>query len=300
MMPIHKIVVTGESKKVVLSEINITDDFILGEEVVMRVCSALEPEISFNPALLVLFDEKDNPIHVTQPVFAGERLSVHSSKGDPIPFTSRCAVRFADGTLVPVPHSMHSKILIIQWINQNHSRPCDSIIAASEFIYNAVNERVSIGSRKIEILCVLLAETERNTWVQVDLQNNVLRSDCMKTASVQLGLNSDDQRLVFKDGPILEGEHVKFFSKYTTEPVSYDAYLVSGTGYSFDLSVAWFKEPVSVCLTNFSGEETSKVLQKICEIWGLPWNKFEIRDVYTCFVVEIIRPNGHFVLIEKS
>jgi hypothetical protein len=295
-----RITLTGETKETILTRIDMTEEYLFGEEVVLRVCSALEPEISFNPQLLILKDERDSAIATTSPIFAGERISVHSAKGDPIVYSDRSAVRLPSGRMVVVPFAVEKTRLIRVWLEQHLQLDCLELNAIGPYMNSA--RRVQLAKpTENEILCIHIGLVERSTWVRVESGQDVFRSTVLQMACAQLSLNLEEQCLVYSDGLIVRDEQIKFFSKYKAQPLLHQKTFLhkeDSDEPTFQLKVAWQKEWLTVGMKHPIGEPYSDAMIKVCNAYGLNPRKFMFRSVFSSGTVMRIYPNDRVLLIE--
>ena len=116
--------VTGETGLYCICKIDLLDEFcLISGEVILRACSALLPEIDFDPNVLVLKDENGWAIDSTQYVYSGERVTLHSTKGDPLQYNDRCGVLVPEGWIEVVPYNVHKKIAIHEHFSKVLSDP---------------------------------------------------------------------------------------------------------------------------------------------------------------------------------
>lgn len=203
------ILVTGETGDIVICDIALEEDehYLSVEDVIMRACSALLPEIDFDPRLLFLKDKEGFHIAPQQVVYAGERVTLHSNKGDVVEAHKRCGILFHDGTIQVVPFGVEENRNIQQYILRMHGKHVESSVI-DEHLRRVVSEKAG----PFEVWCFIEDAIEYSTSVRI-AASGPTASDVMRTALAQLKLTPEIYELVGEDHVVCEYEQVKIKRK---------------------------------------------------------------------------------------
>lgn len=187
------IVVTGETDLFVICRIELETEHRLDcEDVIMRACSSLSPDIIFEPSMLSLKDGDGFDIDLGQSVFSGERVALYSKKGDPLKSRERCGVLLPGRQEIEVvPYSVKDVKPITVYMNIKHDRVFTLCQTDKDLLKVCQEEIVT----KFDVWCFIEDTIELSTPVRVTDRRTNAR-EVMYRALAQFGLQIENYTLV--------------------------------------------------------------------------------------------------------